>query len=61
MTTKQVNNVRIIVEEGCSEKNLSAVRNWSAPDSKSAYYMMEDSGKTHCSMSIYDRAPEFST
>lgn len=54
MTTHYVNNVRILVKEGCAEQYLSAVRNWSTPNGMSAHYLAKTGERSYCFIGLWE-------
>lgn len=54
MTAKYINNVRILVKEGCEEKYLSLVKNWPTPDGMTARYLAKTGERRYCFVGLWE-------
>ena len=54
LTTKYLNNVRVIVKEGCEEQYLAAVEAWATPDGMSDRYLAKTGERRYCFVGLWE-------
>ena len=54
MTARYLNNVRVIVKEGCEEQYLAAVEAWATPDGMSDRYLAKTGERRYCFVGLWE-------
>ena len=54
MAAQYLNNVRVIVKEGCEQQYLAAVEAWATPDGMSDRYLAKTGDRRYCFVGLWD-------
>ena len=54
VTGTYLNNVRVVVKQGCEEQYLAAVEAWSIPDGMSARYLAKTGERQYCFVGLWE-------
>ena len=54
MAAKFLNNVRVLVKEGCEDDYLKAVETWTTPDGMSDRYLAKTGERRYCFVGLWE-------
>lgn len=54
MAAQYLNNVRVIVKEGCEQQYLAAVEAWATPEGMSDRYLAKTGDRRYCFVGLWD-------